>query len=588
MKRTLNLIIKTVWNTCRMLPVNWLLYSLSLVTFNVLWVLLPENVSIAIMNRDAGILFLSGLIGLTAAMALFFNTYLSNNAWMQINKVRYAILLRLLEASLRIPFSKTLNPDYLAYLDKARLAAMNPSIGIGSVMSYIYELLGILLSAIGLFGIVSRISPLLGMFVLLTVLISFGLNSILHRHEEKEWDLCANPKRKHEKVYDHLMEEALGKDIRLFSLTAILDNYGRDFSKEITDIQRSSNKEKLKYQLLLLINDFMRNVVVYIWLAVYISTERMDIGSFLTYALGILQLSLTVQSILTHGSTIYKEMHRFSNYWVIVDEADRCIGGLPEKPLHLDPQKSYTIKFEHVCFTYPNAETPAMQDVSFTINQGCQTALVGLNGAGKSTLIKLLCRLYVPDSGTIRINGVDIQTIPSADYYNLLSVVLQTGTVLPYSIQDNITFSESFSPDAYERAVTLSDFKPIQDSLPDQEHTFLSHTMDSGGIDLSGGEKQKLLLSRAICQGGRIFLLDEPAGAMDPIAEETLYHSYKRITDHCTSLIISHQLSFVSVCDHIIMLENGKIAEQGTHSELMETKGKYYEIYMEQKKQYQK
>ena len=118
-----------------MLPVNWLLYSLSLVTFNVLWVLLPENVSIAIMNRDTGILFLSGIIGLTAAMALFFNTYLSNNAWMQINKVRYVILLRLLEASLRIPFSKTLDPDYLACLDKARLAAMNPSIGIGSVMS---------------------------------------------------------------------------------------------------------------------------------------------------------------------------------------------------------------------------------------------------------------------------------------------------------------------------------------------------------------------------------------------------------------------------------------------------------------------
>mgnify|MGYP006883341754 CR=1 FL=1 len=93
MKRTLNLIIKTVWNTCRMLPVNWLLYSLSLVTFNVLWVLLPENVSIAIINRDAEILFLSGIIGLTAAMALFFNTYLSNNAWMQINKVRYAILI---------------------------------------------------------------------------------------------------------------------------------------------------------------------------------------------------------------------------------------------------------------------------------------------------------------------------------------------------------------------------------------------------------------------------------------------------------------------------------------------------------------
>lgn len=586
MKRTLSLIIKSVRKTCRFLPVNWLCYSISLVAFNVLGVLIPEYISSSIMTRNKTILLFSGLIGLTAAVALFLSTYLSNNAWMQINRVRYSILLRLLESSLRVPFSKTLDPDYLSCLDKARQATMNPSIGIGSVMSRFYEILGVLLSGVGLFGIVSRISPFLGIFVLLTVLISFRLNVILHREEEEEWDLCANPKRKHETVYDHLMEESSGKDIRLFSLIGTLDSYGKIFSKEVTKIQKSLGKEKLGYQVLLLINELIRNVVVYIWLAIYIYTAKLDIGSFLTYALGILHLSSAVQSVLTYGSTISKEIHRFSNYWIVVDEANRYTGDLVNEPFD-SSQKQYSIEFDHVSFTYPNAEKPAIQDVSFTINPGCQTALVGLNGAGKSTVIKLLCKLYVPDSGIIRINGVDLQTIPPDNYYNLLSVILQTGAILPYSIQDNIILSNAFHPDEYEHAVTLSDFRSVQDSLPDKENTFITHIMDSHGVDLSGGEKQKLLLSRAIYQGGCIFLLDEPAGAMDPIAEETLYCNYKRITNNCTSLIISHQLSFISACDYIIMLEDGRITEQGTHSQLMEMQGKYYEIYMEQKKQYQ-
>ena len=270
MKRTLSLIIKSVRKTCRFLPVNWLCYSISLVAFNVLGVLIPEYISSSIMTRNKTILLFSGLIGLTAAVALFLSTYLSNNAWMQINRVRYSILLRLLESSLRVPFSKTLDPDYLSYLDKARQATMNPSIGIGSVMSRFYEILGVLLSGVGLFGIVSRISPFLGIFVLLTVLISFRLNVILHREEEEEWDLCANPKRKHETVYDHLMEESSGKDIRLFSLIGTLDSYGKIFSKEVTKIQKSLGKEKLGYQVLLLINELIRNIVVYIWLAIYI------------------------------------------------------------------------------------------------------------------------------------------------------------------------------------------------------------------------------------------------------------------------------------------------------------------------------
>lgn len=270
----------------------------------------------------------------------------------------------------------------------------------------------------------------------------------------------------------------------------------------------------------------------------------------------------------------------------MVDEADHYAGGLANEPFD-SSQEQYAIEFDHVSFTYPNAEKPAIQDVSFTIHPGCQTALAGLNGAGKSTVIKLLCKLYVPDSGTIRINGVDLQAISSDAYYPLLSVILQKGAILPYSIRDNMILSNSFHPDEYEQAVTRSGFRPVQDSLPEKENTFMTHIMDPHGVDLSGGERQKLLLARAIYQGGHIFLPDEPAGAMDPIAEEMLYSNYKRITNHCTSMIISHQFSFISACDYIILLEDGRITEQGTHSQLMEARGKYYEMYREQKKQYE-
>lgn len=158
MKRTCSLIIESVRKTCRFLPVNWLCCSMSAVAFHVLVVLLPESVSSSIMSGNKTTLLLSGIIGLTAAAAAFLSTYLSNQAWMQINKARYSILLRLLESSLRIPFSKSLDPDYLSCLEKARQAAMNPSIGIGSVMSRFYEMPGVLLSGIGLWEIVSRIS----------------------------------------------------------------------------------------------------------------------------------------------------------------------------------------------------------------------------------------------------------------------------------------------------------------------------------------------------------------------------------------------------------------------------------------------
>ena len=584
MGKTLCLILEKIWHTNRWLILNWLLYSLFVFSFSTLWVLLPEYISAALSEKGNSLLIPCAL-GIIASVCAFLSTYLKNDAWMRLNNSRYSILLDLISASLHIPFSKSLDEKYLDELEKARQATMNPSIGIGCIMSSMYDLLATILSSIGMFWIIGRISVTLGVIVLLSVLFSFYLQHLIERKGEIEWKETTDSRRKFEKSFNVLMEESAAKDIRLFSLTGLMEDYGNRFSDVIESIQRKTEISKVRLQIYMLINEAIRDVAVFSILAVATFQEKLSVGEFLTYSIGVLQLSLFIQSLLSLCSKLAKENSRFSGFWTILNEADMDVP-IPVKN-NTELEGLFTLDFENVSFRYPNSNQYAIQNISFHIKAGSQVAMVGTNGAGKSTIIKLICRLFTPESGTIKLNGVDIEAIPIDEYYSILSVVLQTGSLLPYSIENNITLSEQTDLERYNPALELSEFYRVQNNLPSGKYTMVSHIMDENGIDLSGGERQKLLLARAIYHGGKVYLFDEPSGAIDPLAEERIYNNYRLITKNSTSIIISHQLSFVSLCDHIILLKNGKICEEGNHEELMEKKGIYYEMYISQKRQYE-
>ena len=588
MKRTLNLILSKTCQINKFLILNWIIYSISLFVFQTLWVLLPEKICNSILVTDKRGLLFGSLLGLLAAFALFLSTWLSNAGWMRMQRVRYSVLLDLIKASIRIPFSKSINSEFLSRLEKAREASMNPSIGIGSMMNEIYQLPAAILTSIGMFGIISRMSALLGIFLLVTVFISFRITVLIEKKDEEEWQETTPLSRNHEKVYDLLMEECYAKDIRIFSLKNLLHSYGKNYSAIIHGIMIKKQKEKWNYQMFLLITEFLRDVVVYVWLATGIVSGHLPIGSFLTYVLGVLQLGNAIQSIFYSNTKIQKEAKRFSDYWKIIDEIEQS-----EKPVYLDTKfedmssQPLSLEFDHVTFSYPDSDKPTIHDLSFVILPGKRTAIIGMNGAGKSTIIKLICRLYEPQFGCIKLNGVDIKKIPLEQYYQQLSVVLQTGNIFPFSIYDNVSLSEDTDLERYCKAMQLSGFYATEDKLPKKGNTVISNIMNSEGVNISGGESQKLLLARAIYRNGRIFLLDEPAGAIDAIAEEELYHNYSEITKNSTSIIVSHQLSFIGFCDWIILLEKGRIIENGTHIQLMELKGQYYEMYIGQKKRYE-
>ncbi|MFR1518476.1 MAG: ABC transporter ATP-binding protein [Clostridia bacterium] len=253
------------------------------------------------------------------------------------------------------------------------------------------------------------------------------------------------------------------------------------------------------------------------------------------------------------------------------------------------PKESPEISFENVFYKYSHSENDTLKNINFKIHKGEKIALVGENGAGKTTLVKLLCGLYRPTQGTIKIDGRNITEYNRDEYYTLISVVFQDIYLMPISIAKNIALckEEKIDHELLENVIRLSGLSNKIQSLPQKENTLLLKSIYEEATDFSGGEKQKLALARALYKQGKIIILDEPTAALDPIAENELYQQYNELTRDMTSLFISHRLSSTRFCDRIFFLNNGEIIEEGTHDELIALNGKYAELFRLQSYYYQ-
>lgn len=245
-----------------------------------------------------------------------------------------------------------------------------------------------------------------------------------------------------------------------------------------------------------------------------------------------------------------------------------------------------TIEFQDVSFTYPGTEKEVLSHISFVIHPEERLALVGKNGSGKSTFIKLLCRLYEPTSGKILYNGIDIIKINYRQYLDMFSVVFQDFTLFSFPIGQNVSAKSTYDRKKAEFYLKQAGLLEKVNQLPDGIDTFLNKNMNDNGVDLSGGESQKLAIARALYKDSPIVIMDEPTASLDPIAEAEIYTKFSNMVENKTAIYISHRLSSCRFCQRIAVFEDGKIVEIGNHNELVNNNGSYSDLWNAQAQYY--
>ncbi len=255
-------------------------------------------------------------------------------------------------------------------------------------------------------------------------------------------------------------------------------------------------------------------------------------------------------------------------------------------PTEKRDDNEYEFEFKHVYFKYPDSEDYVLKDVNLKWRIGEKMALVGKNGCGKSTLVKLLCRLYDPTEGEITLNGIDIKKYKYEEYMALFSVVFQDSKLFSFSLAENVAADMEYDAELVESCVRKAGLSERLDTMENGIETCLYKDFDDKGVEISGGEMQKLCLARAIYKGSPFIVLDEPTAALDPISEHDIYTKFNGIVGTRTAIYISHRLSSCRFCDEITVMDNGRIAECGSHDELLGKGGVYKELWTAQAEYY--
>ena len=246
------------------------------------------------------------------------------------------------------------------------------------------------------------------------------------------------------------------------------------------------------------------------------------------------------------------------------------------------PRNFETIKFQDVSFSYDSKSESALQNISMTIHNGEKISIVGENGSGKTTFVKLLCGLHKPKNGKIVLDGIDISNFNTEEYQDLFSVVFQDSDLFSLPLGENIASNEDVDEKRAEECLSKAGFNKKYNL-----DTMIYQDCDPDGVNLSGGEIQKLVLARALYRNKSIIVLDEPTAALDPYAEFRLYEQFDKLTMGKTAIYISHRLSSCRFCDRIAVFDNGQLIQFGTHEELIQNRsGKYYKLWTAQAKYY--
>lgn len=455
----------------------------------------------------------------------------------------------------------------------------------------------------GLEGMVRRASAFLGSFLglvlyslvvgslnlgILALLVALSTITVLVSGcANRVWDRITDPLAAEYRVMEHIDRRITdvpgGKDVRVFGLSDWLIGKYEQSIRKMRKLRLSYDTARFLGELTEVVLAALRTLVCYLFLirqmeaGMPISQFVFYLGLISGFAAWITQLGEEI-SELRRTSRQTNDLRAFLD--IETDMPDR--GEVPSQGF-----RPMELVFDHVSYRYPGAKEPAIDDLSFTLHPGEHLALVGLNGAGKSTLVKLMSGLYLPSSGHVYVNGVDTRSMNRVELMRHVAAIFQDPFLLSYTIGENVALSEEYDEAQVWQALEEAGLAEKIRSLPGGLKCYLGKDIDENGVSLSGGESQRLLLARALYRRPSLLLLDEPTAALDALAENEIYAGYDRALAGISTLFISHRLASTQFCDRILLLENGRLAEEGSHRALMALGGSYARLFGVQSKYYQ-
>lgn len=431
-----------------------------------------------------------------------------------------------------------------------------------------------------LFGtVISFVSPWLILLLTLAPIVNWLAVRAYNRWEYTQRDKTTALSQRLNYVCDLPSDFTIAKDIRIYSLASWLRECYRDLSREQTAWDNKNIRRIFASRIADLFVILLRDGGAYAVLISLVLKGTITVDKFILYFMAVASFASWVGGIIQCWNKIHQSSLRVCDYREYTEYPEEDGSGTARVEDFLEEAPEIT--FDHVSYRYEDATEDTLHSLSFTIHKGEKLALVGLNGAGKTILVKLLCGLYTPTQGEIRINRTPLSEFHREDYYRLISPVFQDIHAAFFSLAE--TISGKGLPDTdIEKAVRCAKQAGLGeklDSLPNGIRTMLDKQVNPEGTELSGGELQKLMLARALYRDAPLLVLDEPTAALDPIAESRIYTEYNNMTKNKTSLFISHRLASTSFCDRILLLKEGRIVEEGTHAELLEEGGEYRKMF---------
>lgn len=501
--------------------------------------------------------------------------------------VRDQMSLEMARKIMFVEYQHLENPYYLDLKERAVFALNNQN----AMFRFVEALAAFLkysTTVISLLVLLWMLSKLL----VLTLLLVIGLSWLIYRtfmnFQMQFFGQLIPINRKYGYYVNLFFQNKLAKDIRLYGMKEMLIQRVKNYTIEIIDyLGKYARKQGLYLGIYNAMND-LQAAIAYGYVGIRVLSDRfgprISLGSFTMYVNAAIQFSLAVGSLGLEIITLMQVLGYLDPFMeFMLLEEEQSLGGT------LQLEQVHSIAFDHVSFQYPGSNTEVLQDISFTIRQGEKISIVGLNGAGKTTLVKLLCRMYQPTKGKILVNGHDMMDYEESSYRKQMAAIFQDYKLFAFSIKENIQ-GNAMAADCVRMDDIIAEvgMKEKIASLPDGIEARFGKAYDENGIELSGGEGQKIAIARALYKDASFVILDEPTSALDPLAEADIYQNFNHLVGTKTAIYISHRMSSSVFCDKILIIDQGSVSDYDTHEALMKkTDSLYFQLFQSQAQNYQ-